>query len=42
MEPVSDRVVHTKQVTDFEGRENQFNIQVIAIGLNKWQTFFFE
>ena len=26
---------HTKQVTDFELRENQFNIQVIAIALNK-------
>ena len=31
MEPV--RVFHTKQVADLEGRENQLNIQVIAIAL---------
>ena len=34
-EPVRDRVFHTKQITDFKGRENQFDIQVIAIALNK-------
>ena len=28
MEPVRDRVFHTKQVADLEGRENQLNIQV--------------
>ena len=27
-EPVRDRVFHTKQVADLEGRENQLNIQV--------------
>ena len=39
-EPVRDRVFHTKQVTDFEGRENQFDIQVIAIALNKMAYLF--
>ena len=39
-EPVRDRVFHTKQVTDFEGRENQFDIQVIAIALNKMADLF--
>ena len=39
-EPVRDRVFHTKQVTDFEGRENQFNIQVIAIALKKMADLF--
>ena len=34
MEPIRDRVFHTKPVANFEGRENQFNIQVIAIALN--------
>ena len=34
-EPIRDRVFHTKQVTDSGGRENQFDIQVIAIALNK-------
>ena len=38
--PVRDRVFHTKQVTDFEGRENQFDIQVIAIALNKMAGLF--
>ena len=32
-EPVSDRVSHTKQVANFEGRENQLKIQVIAKGV---------
>ena len=40
MEPVRDRVFHTKQITDFKGRENQFDIQVIAIALNKMVDFF--
>ena len=39
-EPVRDRVFHTKQVTDFEGRETQFDIQVIAIVLNKMADLF--
>ena len=29
-EPVRDRVFHSKQVVDLEGRENQLNIQVIT------------
>lgn len=32
MEPVRDRVFHTKQVTNFKGRENQFDIQVQGLG----------
>ena len=32
MEPVRDRVFHTEQVTDFKGRENQFDIQVQGLG----------
>ena len=31
---------HTKQVADLEGRENQLNIQVIAIALNKMANLF--
>ena len=40
MEPVKDRIFHTKQDTDFKGRENQFDIQVLAIALNKMAIFF--
>ena len=40
MEPVRDRVFHTKQVTDFEGRGNQFDTQVITIELNKMADLF--
>ena len=39
-EPVRDGVFHTKQVADLEGRENQLNIQVIAIALNKIANLF--
>ena len=39
-EPVRDRVFHTKQVIDFEGRENQFDTQVITIELNKMADLF--
>ena len=40
MEPVRDRVFHTKQVANLEGRENQLNIQVIAVALYKMANLF--
>ena len=40
MEPVRDRVFHTKQVANLEGRENQLNIQVIVVALYKMANLF--
>ena len=40
MEPVRDRVFHTKQVANLEGRENQLNIQVIVVVLYKMANLF--